>query len=381
MSAGARRSLVALCVLLGLLGLLQPDRSREYSRTTYGTTPVGYGAVLALLVELGLPAGRTFAPVGALPSRATIWWILPEGLCRPAAPADATPEPPWAGAGWLAAGGTAVVFLGGESADACADIAGVAVPARSRPAHGSDEPDLVDQTVEGALVPAPRILPLPALRTFDAPGDWTVRASLDGRPFVLATAVGAGQLVLVADAAPLRNQWLDRGDAAVFAVDLVRAYGVPRIDERHHGMHLERGVLRYLLRSPAVPALLGILLLGLLVVWHGHLWPPRTAAAAGPPAPTLTAFVDSLAQLYARTGDHARVAERYRHLTAARLRRHFGLPAETPLATLLDRLRASRRALPATALAPLAAPTPVTSAETLGAAVRALDALVEDSTR
>lgn len=381
MSPGARRSLVALCVVLGLLGLLQPDRSREYSRTTYGTTPAGYGAVLALLTGLGLPAGRTFAPAGALPSGATIWWIQPEGLCRPAAPAASTPEPPWAGAEWLAAGGTAVVFLGGESAEECAAIAGVAVPARTAPARGSSAVEVVDQTVDGPLVSAPRILPLPALATFDAAGSWNVRAGLDGRPFVLATPVGAGQLVLVADAAPLRNQWLDKGDAAVLAVDLVRAFGVPRIDERNHGMHLERGALRYLLRSPAVPALLGILLLGLLVVWHGHLWPPRVAAGSGPPAPTLTAFVDSLAQLYARTGDYARVAERYRQLTAARLRRHFGLPVETPLDALLDRLRASRRALPAATLAPLAAPSAVTSAETLGAAVRALDALVEDMTR
>ncbi len=161
----------------------------------------------------------------------------------------------------------------------------------------------------------------------------------------------------------------------------MRAFGVPRIDERNHGMHRERDAVRYLLRSAAVPALLGVLLLGLVTVWHGNLWPARTAASGGTPAPTLDAFVDSLAQLYARTGDYARVAERYRMLTAARLRRHFGLPAETPLQTLLDRLRASRRTAPTQNLAPLAAPPAVASAETLHAAVRALDALVEDVTR
>jgi len=75
------------------------------------------------------------------------------------------------------------------------------------------------------------------------------------------------------------------------------------------------------------------------------------------------------------------VAERYRQLTAARLRRHFGLPVETPLETLLDRLRASRRSAPAPNLAALATPPAVASAEALGASVRALDTLVEDVTR
>jgi hypothetical protein len=217
--------------------------------------------------------------------------------------------------------------------------------------------------------------------TFEETGGASVRAMVDGRPFVVATPVGKGTLVLVADAAPLRNQWLDKGDAAVFTMDLVRAFGVPHIDERNHGMHLERGALRYLLHSAAVPALLGILLLGLVTVWHGNLWPARTAVTGATPAPTLDAFVDSLAQLYARTGDYARVAERYRQLTAARLRRHFGLPVETPLETLLDR--------------PACQPPVGAGAEPGGArdaagrgerrsprrVVRALDTLVEDVTR
>jgi len=61
MSRAARWSFVGLCIVLGLLGLSQPDRSPQLSPTTYGETPIGYGAVLAMLTQLGLPAGRTFA--------------------------------------------------------------------------------------------------------------------------------------------------------------------------------------------------------------------------------------------------------------------------------------------------------------------------------
>jgi hypothetical protein len=378
MSRPARWSLVALCVLLALLGLLQPDRSRELSHTTFGTIPSGYGGVFDLLTRLELPVRRSFAAAEALPPDATVWWIEPQGVCRLATPPENAIEVPWSGGSWLGAGGTAVVFLAGRAGDGCAEIAGVPLPERIAP---PPQQEVSAHTVDGPLVGAPRILPLPPLATFADGGGGTVRALLDGKPFVVAMAVGAGTLVLVADAAPLRNQWLDAGDAAPFAIDLVRAYGVPRIDERSHGMHREHGAVRYLVRSAALPALLGIVVLGLLVVWRGNLWPARRARERPAPAPTLDAFVDSLAQLYARTGDYRRVAERYRHLTAARLRRHFGLPADTPLATLLDRLRASRSAAPPQALAALASPAAVADAAALARAVRALDALVEDVTR
>lgn len=378
MSRPARWSLVALCILLALLGLLQPDRSREASPTTFGTIPAGYGAVLELLTRLGLPARRTFAPADALSPEATVWWIEPQGVCRLKTPRENSIEVPWGGGAWLGAGGTAVVFLGGRAADECADIAGVAVPARTTPDSGKE---VENHTVDGPLVGAPRILPLPKLATFADAGGGEVRAMVDGKPYVVAMRVGAGTLVLVADAAPLRNQWLAQGDAAPLVMDLVRAYGVPHIDERSHGMHREHGAVRYLMRSAAVPALIGIVVLGLLVVWHGNLWPARRAPESRAPAPTLDAFVDSLAQLYARTGDYQRVAERYQQLTAARLRRHFGLPADTPMATLLDRLRASRRAKKAPVMTPLATQPAVGSAADLASAVRALDALVEDVTR
>jgi hypothetical protein len=244
MSRAARWSLVALCIVLGLLGLSQPDRSPQFSPTTYGETPIGYGAVLAMLTQLGLPAGRTFAPADALPPESTVWWIEPEGLCRARTPAPGAPEVPWTGDAWLAAGGTAVVFLGWESSDECADIAGVAVPGRTKPTR--DAATTPEQTVDGPMVSAPH--PAGAAAQGLEVGGANVRAMVDGRPFVVATPVGKGTLVLVADAAPLRNRPTRRRRR--LTMDLVRAFGVPHIDEPPQYAS-RRDALRYLLHSAA----------------------------------------------------------------------------------------------------------------------------------
>jgi len=178
----------------------------------------------------------------------------------------------------------------------------------------------------------------------------------------------------------LRNRWLDRADAAPLAMDVVRAFGVPRFDERSHGLHRERHPARFLLGSAAVVPLAGALVLALLYVWAGRALPPRRTAEGSNGTPVLDEFVASLARLYAGTGDHARVLERYRQLAAARLRRHFGLPAETPLTALVERLARSRR-VAAADLAPLTDATAPAGAAELRAAARALDAVVGEAMR
>lgn len=385
MSSRARWSLLALCLLLLLIGLAQPDPQRELGGTTFGTTPNGYGAVFDLFTALGLPVARSYEPPRALPADATVWWIEPEGVCRSSREStedDAGVED-WSGEEWIAAGGTAVVFLAAaDSGDGpCTSIAGIEVPARTSAATPSGRRAApVSQAVSGSLSARPRRIEAPDLRAFTEAGSGEVLASLIDRPFVLQYHLGSGKLVLVADAQVLRNQWLDRGDAAPLAVDMVRAFGVPQFDERSHGLHHERAPLRFLVASAALPALVGVLVLGLLAVWHGQAMPPSRAADDAAAAPTLAAFADALARLYAGTGDHARVLVRYRQLTAARLRRHFSLPPETPLPAVLDRLTRTRR-VAAEQLAVLSDERPVASAAELQAAARALDAALEEATR
>lgn len=385
MSRGARWSLLALAVLLAGAGMLRPDPRRELSPTTFGTAPVGYQAVFELFTELGLPVLRSYDPPGDLPADATVWWIEPDGVCRSertSSEQDAGLEY-WAGEEWIAEGGTAVVLLAPSNRveEQCTSIAGIAVPKQTDVAAPSlHHTRAVAQAVTGPLVPQPRHIEAAELSTFTEAGSAEVLAQLSGQPFVLQHRLGQGRLVLVGDAHIVSNHWLDRADAAPLAMDLVRAFGVPRFDERTHGLHRERAPLRFLARSAALPALAGVLILALLFVWHGHALPPRGEARPTAGAPTLATFVDSLARLYAGTADYARVLVRYRELSVARLRRHFKLPPETPLPTVIDRLARSRRVAPER-LALLEPGSAVASAAELRAAVAAIDAVVEEAMR
>jgi hypothetical protein len=108
--------------------------------------------------------------------------------------------------------------------------------------------------------------------------------------------------------------------------------------------------------------------------------PPRRLPDASIPAPDLGTFVDSLATLYAGTQDHGRVIERYRELTAGRLRRLLGLPPGTP-AALLEQHLARRPRLPAEGLAAFVSTHRTTSRAELERQVAALDALVREASR
>lgn len=404
-----RAAILAVVVFFGLVivGLWRGDDDRDLSPTSFGRIPQGYRALYDFLSELGLAVARSYAPPTQLPVHATVWWLEPD---RPCEEPKADDEPPTGrhrgmpelaleGPGlnsWILAGGTAVVFLPPDSHVCARDarLAGVALPPREGvardPAIPAGKPDTKGAahepqgSVEGKLARHPRVLDLPAPFTFQGvPGigaepRWEVVARLGGRPFVLWQGLGQGQLVVVADARFLRNSGLDRADAALLVADLVRAYGVPWIDERAHGLVVSRSALAYLVASPAAPFLAGAAILALAFVWFHAATPPRQVAELDPSAPSLDAFVDSLAACYASTRDYARVLERFRELTSRRLRRHFGLPPEAPESQLVERLR-RRSALSPKALDLLANGTPLGSARELETAVEQIDRLVREA--
>jgi hypothetical protein len=265
---------------------------------------------------------------------------------------------------------------------------------------GEDSSPVHAQILEGGRLRRPRSLNGPRLRRFRSAGDFEVGAWLiqapdphspgaggptgvpSREPFVLERAVGAGRLVVVADGSILSNRWLDREDAAPLALDLVRGFGVPALDEREHGLRREQRPLVYLAGSPALGVFAGLALLGLLALWRGAALPRRAIVEVDPSAPELERFVDSLASLYARSRDYARVAQRYRGLSLARVRRHFGLAPEISDAALLARLRGEGRLAPADLAAfDPEAMVPVRSAADLRAAARRLDSLVKEACR
>jgi hypothetical protein len=244
-------------------------------------------------------------------------------------------------------------------------------------------------TIAGPLARAPRVLELRAPVAFLAETDWSAAASAagwevaatqNGSPWALERALGAGRLVVVADGSFLENRYLDQADAAPLALDLALALGAPWIDERQHGLVPSRDTLAYLAGSPAAYAFAGLFLAALVFAWYGAAEPPRRVAELDADAPTLATYVGSLAGLYAATGDPARVLERYREVSARRLRRGLGLPPDTSLAALVDRLGRRRRLAPE-GVAELRSAEPARSAADLARRAALLDRLVEEASR
>ncbi len=367
MSGAARVSVVVCFFVLVAIGLAMQPGARETSRTSFGRVPEGFGALYDWLLALGLPAARSYRPPEDLPASQTVWWLEPHVDCDGAALLR-----------WIEGGGTAVIVPAAGDAESACVLPGVAIPERTHGEGGDDA--AADTLVTGELAAAPRSLGCGPLSAFDEATDWKPVARLGDRPFVMERSLGVGRLVLVADVAFLENRCFAEGDAAPLAGDLVRAFGPPWLDERSHGLRAPRGVVAILARSPAVVFLALAGLVGVLHVWRGALVPPRRLLEPSLPAPTLDAFVDSLARLYAATADHARVLERYRELTASRLRRLFGLPPDTPPAQLLARL-GRRPALSRDALAALTSTRRAASRADLEREVSLLDQLVREAAR
>jgi hypothetical protein len=401
-----RGPVVAAFVALALLGLALRDDPRKLGSTSFGYVPSGHRAVFELFVGLGWPVARSYGPADLLLPQSSGWWIEPGGLCdSPPDEGDAGARVPGQGDSLVAfaeRGGTAVVALSaqptffGSAVGPCLSLGGVSLPPRDLPILPLEEIDpeeeavprptegeVVAQWVESDLGGGTRILELPQLVAFvsEPEAPWRVRARVDGRALIVERGLGQGRLVVVADASFLRNAWLDAGDAAPLAVDLARAYGVDTVDERAHGLRYDDvDAFAFLAASPAAPLFVGLALLGSLVFWWGTARPAPLPGVTSTAAPTLEGFVASLAALYGKSRDYTQVAERYRALSVARLRRHYGLPSDAGLGSVLARLRRQGR-LEEAELSALERPAHAASAGELARQIRRFDAIVEEGSR
>jgi hypothetical protein len=370
-----RGPVVAAFVALALLGLALRDDPRKLGSTSFGYVPSGHRAVFELFVGLGWPVARSYGPADLLLPQSSGWWIEPGGLCdSPPDEGDAGARVPGQGDSLVAfaeRGGTAVVALSaqptffGSAVGPCLSLGGVTLPPRDLPILPLEEIDpeeeavprptegeVVAQWVESDLGGGTRILELPQLVAFvsEPEAPWRVRARVDGRALIVERGLGQGRLVVVADASFLRNAWLDAGDAAPLAA------------------------------SPAAPLFVGLALLGSLVFWWGTARPAPLPGVTSTAAPTLEGFVASLAALYGKSRDYTQVAERYRALSVARLRRHYGLPSDAGLGSVLARLRRQGR-LEEAELSALERPAHAASAGELARQIRRFDAIVEEGSR
>jgi hypothetical protein len=378
---------IALLVTNGLV----PDERRELSRSSWGTVPDGHRALHELLGELDLGGERSLQAPHTLRAGGTLWWLEPDGVCDARIAVGGLVDilddqaVRWPATDWIEGGGRAVVFLEPieEEGIVCDAVSGYPLPERRAwpfedaaleappdddlgegDPHDGDRvlaeakaelkaevkdgawPDLtVAVTLEGPRLPTAREIPRAGVSAFEGAGDWIVaveiaaEADAAARPFILTRRVGAGELVVVADVSFARNERLDAFDAAPLVVDLVRAWGSPKLDERAHGFVPEASAIHYIARSPARGVFVGLALLGGLFAWWGTALPARSVPEHDPDVPSLDSFVRSLSTLYARTGDHTRVLERYRELSFGKLRRHYGMSAATSETIVVERLR------------------------------------------
>ena len=366
-----RRTLVALCVLaclLILVGLFQQDEKLELTPTSYGTIPTGFGAVFDLLNELKYSVARNRKATEKVDISQALWLLSPQQICAPSVDQLLDEDrksrlmrpTTWNPRSWFEQGGVAVVAL--SEYVSCSRIAGFELTAVSslyddEGEEPGDDPrslqpedalqvnyQLAAERPRGSQVVAiweqgEFAFPGLTLRSFADPGDFKVVAWVDKEPFIVERQIGEGRLVVIADVRPFQNAWLDSGDAAPFAVSLVKAYGAPLFDEFYHGMPSHDGFFATLIATPARYFAFGFLLWGVIWIWSGFVLPARKLSDGTIRAPTLDVFVDSMANLYAQTRDYKAVLDRYRELCASNIRRRFALPADVSFERILERVQ------------------------------------------
>ncbi len=246
---------------------------------------------------------------GGLDENATALLVAPGTLT--AGDADALNE--------LAADGGRVVLAGDPGAQALERVAGSPAEVSSEAAGGLSAP----------LVPAPETS---GIRTVESSGEGSLASPagllpvLGGGGEVLAgvATVGTGQVVVLADASPLRNELLARADNARLALNLAGPAG--------RAVQVVESV-----RTPpgsgvaALPSSWGWTFAGLLAAAlvlaaarARRLGPPEPEAR--PLSPPRRDYVDALAATLVRTRDPAAAAEPLRIAARERLARRAGLP-------------------------------------------------------
>lgn len=150
---------------------------------------------------------------------------------------------------------------------------------------------------------------------------------------LVVRSLGAGRLLMLADASPLQNRLLPRADNAALGVALTETKRGPIVFAEHgHGYGAARGLAA--LPTEWKAALAGLLLAGLIwMLARGRrLGPPEDPVRRLPPP--RRAYVDALAASLARTKEPAEAGEPLLAAARGRLARRAALPPHAGAATL-----------------------------------------------
>lgn len=280
------------------------------SGSAYATVPEGLAAYADLLHRNGYPVERRRGPLqdGHLDPRSTLLVIEPAAVA---------PEDEAAMARFVGDGGRLVI--GGRSPGRFLDGLG------SEPPRWDSEAPLDWTSVDPSLAPITEVVASGDGAWIDPGGSRPLLAAHEGGVALLTVAeVGSGEILYLADAAPLENRGLAAADNAAMALALAGEGARPVVfAEGVHGYGASGG-------WRAIPdtwklALGGLAAAALLLMWaRGHrLGPPEQVSRPFPPA--RREHVVALAAAIARTRSHAETAVPLQGAVRRRLATRFGL--------------------------------------------------------
>jgi hypothetical protein len=278
-------AVVALNVALSLLHSLLGGTPGGPASSTYATGPSGAAAYAALLARDGHPIERLREPPAAarLAPASTVILLDPQTALAPA-DADALRR-------FASAGGR--LLLGGATGSWLARI--VTDPPAWSPAGAG---------VAGTLAPLSELAGVTRVGAA-ASGSWQGGSALPllgagERALLSLAAVGAGQVWLLADAAPLQNRELGSADDAALGLALAGPRGRPVVFlESYHGYGSASGYAAIPARWWLAFALLFIAALTLMLASGRRLGPPQASERQLPPA--RWEYVESLAGILERS--------------------------------------------------------------------------------
>jgi len=260
---------------------------RQETASTYSQSETGLKVLFRYLDELGYQP-RELTQFEELPESGTIVVAGESSFEK-----DFTAEETSRLRAWVENGGR-VLLVGWQARD------GIGVSVRDvAPASGAE-------TTVSPVYPAKETvgvsrISIGAARLRVNDTGWVTVARDGGGAVLIERALGAGEVVWLADVTPLANNGIERADNALLAIALTTAGGPVYFDEYHHGFAFGGGIWQRLRAGGQAATIIGVFALFFLLLTRARRIGPPILEPETPPART-SAYIDSLAELYRKAG-------------------------------------------------------------------------------